>query len=89
MPKEQRDYRLCKCDRTTPFSQTIFSDRLINGIVTERNTYAHTKLVNKELCNLLNMKINRKEFFAFLAVILNIGTPVANIQEYWSKQDNR
>lgn len=82
----------CICVTELPhYFKLFFTNRLFSGIITETNF--HDKLVNRKLlqhsiCQIWE-KVNRKEFFAFIVVILNICRMlVANIQEYWSKQDN-
>lgn len=71
------------------FFQLYFTDTLIDSIIKETNDYANSKLQGKQLSkrSIWNTwsDVNRKEFLAFIGVILNMGTmPVANLQEYWS-----
>lgn len=71
------------------FFRLYFTDTLIDSIIKETNDYANSKLRGKQLSkrSIWNTwsDVNRKEFLAFIGVILNMGTmPVANLQEYWS-----
>ena len=71
------------------FFRLYFTDALIDSIIKETNDYANSKLRGMQLSrrSIWNTwsDVNRKEFLAFIGVILNMGTmPVANLQEYWS-----
>ncbi|XP_017791899.1 PREDICTED: LOW QUALITY PROTEIN: piggyBac transposable element-derived protein 4-like [Habropoda laboriosa] len=71
------------------FFRLYFTDTLIDSIIKETNDYANSKLRGKQLSkrSIWNTwsDVNRKEFLAFVGVILNMGTmQVANLQEYWS-----
>ncbi|XP_045536705.1 piggyBac transposable element-derived protein 4-like [Papilio machaon] len=70
------------------FFQLYFTDTLIDSIIKETNDYANSRLRGRQLSrrSIWNTwsDVNRKEFLAFIGVILNMGTmPVANLQEYW------
>uniref|UniRef100_A0A1A9ZC51 DDE_Tnp_1_7 domain-containing protein n=1 Tax=Glossina pallidipes TaxID=7398 RepID=A0A1A9ZC51_GLOPL len=70
------------------FFRLYFTDALIGSIVKETNDYANSKLrrmqfLKRSIWNTWS-DVNRKEFLAFIGVILNMGTmPLANLQEYW------
>ncbi|GLV41744.1 hypothetical protein CBL_12033 [Carabus blaptoides fortunei] len=71
------------------FFRLYFTDPLNDSTIKETNDYANSKLRGKQLSkrSIWNTwsDVNRKEFLAFIGVILNMGTmPVANLQEYWS-----
>lgn len=59
-------------------------------IIRETNIYAKRKLEGKTLsANSIWRSwrdVTNKEFWAFLAVVINMGTiPLVNLQEYWSR----
>ena len=70
----------------------FFTDELVKKIICETNNYAKKKLEGKTLSansiwrSWRNME--NAEFWAFIAVIINMGTmPLANLQEYWSRNN--
>uniref|UniRef100_A0A1A9Z230 DDE_Tnp_1_7 domain-containing protein n=1 Tax=Glossina pallidipes TaxID=7398 RepID=A0A1A9Z230_GLOPL len=70
------------------FFRLYFTDALIDSIVKETNDYANSKLRKMPFSKITIWNtwsdVNRKEFLAFIGVILNMGTmPVVNLQEYW------
>ncbi|XP_053975370.1 piggyBac transposable element-derived protein 4-like [Hylaeus volcanicus] len=77
----------------THFFKLFFTEQLVDEIINETNNYAKTMLQSKKITANSIWKtwrdVERNEFWAFVAVVLNMGTmPVANIQEYWSTKDN-
>ena len=75
------------------FFKLYFKDDLVDKIVVETNNYAKNKLENKTLSkNSLWHSwcgTNREEFWAFIRVILNMGTMyLPNMQDYWSNNSN-
>ncbi|KAL2731780.1 piggyBac transposable element-derived protein 4-like [Vespula squamosa] len=70
------------------FFRLYFTVALIDTIVKETNYYTNSKLRRMQFSKRLIWNTwstwNRKEFLAFIGVILNMGNmPVANLQEYW------
>nr|XP_012152964.1 PREDICTED: piggyBac transposable element-derived protein 4-like [Megachile rotundata] len=72
------------------FLQLFFTNKLEKKIIRETIKYAKRKLEGKTLSATSIWRswrdVTNEEFWAFLAVVINIGTmPLANLQEYWSK----
>ncbi|XP_015436661.1 PREDICTED: piggyBac transposable element-derived protein 4-like [Dufourea novaeangliae] len=72
------------------FFKLFFTNDLVKEIIQETNLYAKRRLEGKTLsANSIWRSwrdVTLEEFWAFLAVIINMGTmPLANLQEYWSK----
>ncbi|CAL7939067.1 unnamed protein product [Xylocopa violacea] len=74
------------------FFKLFFTDRLVKEIVSETNNYATKKLEGKTLSSNSIWRswrdVTDEEFWAFIAVIINMGTmPLASLQEYWSRNN--
>lgn len=74
------------------FFKLFFANELVKKIIRETNKYAKRKLEGKTLSASSIWRswrdVTNEEFWAFLAVVINMGTmPLANLQEYWSKND--
>lgn len=75
------------------FFKLYFTDILIDQIVKTTNEYAQIKISEKQLAKKSIwhswVDVTRKEFMAFIGVILNMGTmPLASISEYWTTRSN-
>ncbi|CAK9816388.1 PiggyBac transposable element-derived protein 4 [Anthophora quadrimaculata] len=75
------------------FFKLFFTEELVTDIVRETNNNAAKKVEGKTLSSRSIWRswydVTVTEFWAFIGVIINMGTmPLANIQEYWSKNDN-
>ncbi|XP_014614920.1 PREDICTED: piggyBac transposable element-derived protein 4-like [Polistes canadensis] len=70
-----------------------FTEELADSIIKETNNYANEEIRKKQLSRKSTWHkwydITKEEFFAFIAVILNMGLiQFPNIQEYWSTASN-
>nr|XP_027198261.1 piggyBac transposable element-derived protein 4-like [Dermatophagoides pteronyssinus] len=75
------------------FFKLFFTDELVMKIIADTNDYAAKKIDNKKLSSHSIWRswydITNDEFWAFLAVIINMGTmPLPNLQDYWSTNPN-
>lgn len=75
------------------FFKLYFTEELVDEIVSETISYAKNKLKNKTLSKdsiwHTWRDTNKDEFWAFIGVILNMGTVVLpNVQDYWSTSAN-
>lgn len=80
-------------DEPVEFFKLYFTEELVDEIVSETNIYATNKLRTKTLSQNSIWHswrdTNTEEFWAFIGVILNMGTIVLpNLQDYWSTRDN-
>ncbi|XP_015187591.1 PREDICTED: piggyBac transposable element-derived protein 4-like [Polistes dominula] len=71
------------------FFKLFFTDKLVDQIVADTNRYASRKLEEMVLSSRSIWRtwynVTKAEFWAFIAVIVNMGTmTAANIKEYWS-----
>ena len=74
------------------FFKLFFSDQLVDEIIKETNNHAKSVLESKNIAKGSIWQtwhdVNKDEFWAFIGLILNMGTmPVPNMQEYWSTKD--
>ena len=74
------------------FLKLFFTDELISEIVRETNYYTTRKLEGKTLSSRSIWRtwydVTIEKFWTFIALIINMGTmPLANIQEYWSRNN--
>lgn len=75
------------------FFKLFFTKPLVDEIIKETNNYAKSVLNSKNLTKDSIWQtwhdVNEDEFWAFIGVILNMGTmPISNMQEYWSTKHN-